>query len=156
MGFCLVHSDTVAILAENNPTAINPALIEVIVTSTDDTRSIYALKIARSIPTWSDISEAAMMALLFASSPKKLEAMWLINQRGSIEELLSFAKKWNISIPNPPLGIANIRFLTREIVRTSSNMHLPQIAYAINLKDGPLSLTELNKLSAYIHSLLKK
>lgn len=93
MKFAIFHSDVIASVVKMHVEILNPSLIELLIETTDDSRAIYALKMAYYLPRWSDVSDAILKALLSECGPKRVEAMWLMNNRGKCSDVIDFIKK---------------------------------------------------------------
>lgn len=151
LAFALGHSDSIASLAKHHPNLLNSSLIELIISSIDDSRSIYALKIARWLPNWSDVSGVAFCAMIVGGHPKQIEAMWLVNERSNIDEVILFCGKNQIVLPNI-IGLQpNIHTLTNAIVKVNSK----RVSYAVNMDGKQLCSEELTKLSTQIANLIE-
>jgi len=155
LAYALIHSEPIALLAEHHQAFLNSSLLEIVISATDDSRSIYALKIARSFPVWSEISQFVFEAMIRGSAPKQVEAMWLVNQRSNIEEVISFMEdkgfETSFSVKRP----SDIRVLTREIVNKSRDIPKGEMSYAIKMGGDFLSPADQEKLSILIRELLK-
>lgn len=154
LGFALLHSDIIVSLAKNHPATLNPSLVEVIILSTDDSRSIYALKVARWLPEWLDVKSAALTALISGSPPKQTEAMWLVNERGNTVETISFLGEKGIIFSQSLKDFTDIRLLTRKIVESVRDEQAKGIDYAIKMSGTPLSDEELAVLLSRISKTL--
>ena len=148
LAFALTHGDAVASLAQYHREEINSSLIEVIIDSTDDSRALYALKIARWVPIWSVVRDAALNAMLSENVPKRLEAMWLTNDRGTCDEVIAFAEKRGlVAFLKDASGIRN---LSRAIVESDGK----SCSYAIKMATEPMSAAEDKKLSELLKRTL--
>jgi hypothetical protein len=156
MGFALCHSTVVAKLAEKQPKLLDGSLIEIVIASADDSRAIYALKIAKWLPNWPDIKSAVMNAMLSKVVQIRLEAMWLVNERGTIDEVLSFTETTRIDIPKAVIQNGDIRALTRLIVESANHSASSRgVAYSLKVDGSPVSAEEFKKMSDRIRNDLE-
>jgi hypothetical protein len=153
MAFALGHSDVIASLARHHPDLLDASLLEIIITATDDSRSIYALKIARWLPDWSQIRDAVLNAMASLTVPKRIEAMWLVNGRSNINEVISFieAKETKCNLPEIK-NITDIKVLTHIVVTADGK----PASYAIKGSGDPSSPEAERKLQELIQRLIHK
>jgi hypothetical protein len=152
MGFALCHSTVVAKLAGRQPELLDSSLIEIVIISAEDSRAIYALKVAKWLPNWLDVKTAVLGALLSRIVPKQLEAMWLVRERGAVNEVLSFAEINQIDIPKTLVQSGDIYAFTRLIVESTCHGSLDRIAYAVRVDGSSISAEEFRQLSDRIRS----
>ena len=118
MKFAVFHSDIIATAAKIHAEILNSSLIELVIQTTEDSRAIYALKMAYLLPVWADVSDAALEALLSKCDPKRVEAMWLINERGKCSEVVDFIRRREfdpiLSSVSEPM---DIKWLTAAVMR---------------------------------------
>ena len=151
LAFALVHSDGIESLAKNHPEAVCSSLVEIIISSTDDSRSIYALKVARWIPAWLELRPVVFNAMLAENSVKREEARWVVNDRASFEDAMSFSEEQKITISPETRKSSDIRLVTKEIVKSTSGL---SSGYAITGNGIQLSSAESKKMSDKIRKLL--
>jgi len=154
LAFSLLHSEGIASLAQNHTGSVNSSLVEIVISSTDDSRSIYALKVARWVPKWAEVGNAALEAMVFAKPPKQTEARWLVNERGNIEETIAFLEESGVTLPTAPEGFPDLRTLTRAVADCMRGKTSAGIEYAIKTNGGKLTPEEFEQLSARIRKTL--
>lgn len=153
MAFALVHSDAIASLARHHADLLDASLLEIIITATEDSRSIYALKIAQWLPDWSQIRDAVLSAMTSSTAPKRIEAMWLVNGRANINEVISFIEAKEIKCSTREIkNITDIKALTHIVVNADGK----SASYAINGSGDPLSPEAERKLLDLIQRLIHK
>jgi hypothetical protein len=154
IGFALGHSTVIAALAAQHIESMDSALIEIAISSTDDSRAIYALKAARWLPNWSMIGPLVFAAMLSGPVPKRIEAMWLINERSTSSEALSFADDQGIMIHSSAREVGDIRAISRLILENRLDRASNRIDYGIRMDGSELSDGELKDLSGLIRKTL--
>jgi len=153
MAFALVHSAAVVSLARHHADLLDVSLIEIIITATEDSRLIYALKIAQWLPDWSQIRDAVLNAMTSLTMPKRIEAMWLANGRANINEVISFIEAKEIKCSLREIkNITDIKILTHIVVTADGK----PASYAITGSDDPLSPEAERKLQDLIQRRIHK
>jgi len=155
LAFALTHADAVSLLAKQNPTVLSPSLVEITITSNDDSRSHYALRLAEALPQWADVRGAVLDALLHGNALKKAEARSLVLARGNAQEIELFAKSKGISLPAGEAGAGNLRKLTNAIARMNHHGSSEGVVCALRSDGVPVSPNELLSLSRLLARVLK-
>lgn len=154
LGFCLCHSDAIEVLAKHHPDSLDLSLFEVVISSANDSRSIYAVKAARWLPDWAAIRDCIMHSMVFDSPPKQIEAQWVVNDRGTISEVLEYMEQCGRPINVPAAEIPDLRTLTRTIARAGRKQGADGIAYMISSDGSPIPAEVQAALSAKIIRLV--
>jgi hypothetical protein len=147
MAFALVHSESVAWLARDHPECVNRSFAEVVIAGSEDSRCLYALRVARWIPDWRDLGRTVFRALLSAAAPKNIEAMWVLNHRSTFEEVLSLVRENHLKIPASIAQCEDLRLLTKAILNQSQSA-----PYLVKLQGTP-SADEVRHLSDLLRNL---
>lgn len=154
MIFALNHSDSVGFLSKEHPPSWALSLVEILISSAEDSRAIYALKIARYLPDWAALSSATFNAMLSGNPVKRTEAMWLANYRSTVKEALSFAEDNAIDLPEAVKN-ADITTISRFILTSKNPIGYGGVLYAIDGGSAPVSLEEMRRISNRIKNALK-
>jgi len=155
MVFALVHSEAIASLAANHPPVRSASLIEICISNCDDSRAIYSIRLARWLADWSELRRSVFTAMLKGSPTKRVEAMWLVNDRSNVAEALSFADENRIDVPALLRTANDLKSISRLILNSSGGVPSQGVPYAIRANTGPVSPDELEAMSDRIRRLLE-
>lgn len=152
--FALLHSEAVAGLIRHHPDTVNPDLLAIVVSSTDDSRALYALRVARWVTDWQRVRTAVYTAILSSTQPKRSEALWVARERGNVPEIIEFASRNGIEVCLSEKQ--TLQEVTQALANSRHKVGSDQFEYAVKLNGQSVSQVELNDLSALIRKFLNK
>jgi len=156
MAFALLHSESIGSLVRAHPLLGMASLVEVVISGANDSRALYALRVARWLPEWASLKSAVFNAMLTSTQPKQTEAFWLANERASMDDAIAFSEIAGIEIPQELRISGDVRQVNRFLVRIRLGVVPSGITYAVKAGGEHLSSGELAKLSDWIEALLKE
>jgi len=88
--FSLSHSDAVSFLVKHNASEVRFSECKSALIAHQDSRALYALKALRWSSAWDDIRSIMLRSVLSPQPAIRIQAYWLLRERGSWQELRNF------------------------------------------------------------------